>query len=49
MGILQTKIMGWVAMPYPGTARLKTFALLFVFVCYVLFVSKYLKAIKLLF
>ena len=49
MGILQTKIMGWVAMPYPGTARLKIFVLLFVFVCYVLFVSKYHKAIKLLF
>ena len=25
MGILQTRILGWVAMPYPGTARLKCF------------------------
>ena len=38
MGILQTRISEWVAMPYPGTARLKMFLLLFVFVFYVLFV-----------
>ena len=40
MGILQTRILEWVAMPYPGTARLKIFILLFVFVFYVLFVWK---------
>ena len=38
MGILQTKIVVWVAIPYPGTARLKMILLLFVFVFYVLFV-----------
>ena len=38
MGILQTRILEWVAIPYPGTARLKIFILLFVFVFYVLFV-----------
>ena len=47
MGILQTRILEWVAMPYPGTARLKIFSLLLVFVFYVLLCGKYHKAIKL--
>ena len=38
MRILQTRILEWVAIPYPGTAGLKMFLLLFVFVFYVLFV-----------
>ena len=38
VGIFQTRIPVWIAMPYPGTARLKMFVLLFVFVFYVLLV-----------
>ena len=40
MGILQTRILEWISMPYPGIARLKMFVLLFVFLFYVLFVWK---------
>ena len=45
-GILQARILEWVAVPSPrdllnpGTARLKIFILLFVFVFYILFVWK---------
>ena len=46
MGILQTRILEWVAMPYPGTARLKMFLLLFVVFMYYLH-ENYHKAIKL--
>ena len=38
MGIVQTRIPEWVAMPYPGTARLKMYLFLFVFVFNVFFV-----------
>ena len=37
MGILQTRILEWVAMPYPGTARLNCF-----FYCLCLFFMYYL-------
>ena len=46
MGILQTRILEWVAMPYPGTARLKMFLLLCSFFMYYL-CEKYQKTIKL--
>ena len=38
MGILQTRILEWISMPYPGIARLNMFVLLFVFLFYLLFV-----------
>ena len=49
IGNLQTRILEWDAMPYPGTARLKMFVLLFVFVFMYYLCEKYHKTIKLLF
>ena len=46
MGILQTRILECVAMPYPGTARLKMFILLCLFFMYDLHEKSH-KAIKL--
>ena len=46
LGILQTRIPEWVAMPYPGTARLKMFLLLFMFVLCIICVKNIIKLLN---